>query len=104
MFFNVRLVHKKHIIRPCLMYHAACKVEFQPFKRPYSQLTFFNFSKINTVLVIKKTSKHKDLQEFQFLHWGQCKKSHKLPAQSQLIEPKVGFFSASHVRVYLVPY
>ena len=24
------------------MYHAACKVEFQPFKRLYSQLTFFN--------------------------------------------------------------
>ena len=31
------------IIRTCLMYHAACKVEFQPFKRSYSQLTFFNF-------------------------------------------------------------
>ena len=27
----------------CLMYHAACKVEFQPFTRSYSQLTFFNF-------------------------------------------------------------
>ena len=26
-----------------LMYHAACKVEFQPFNRLYSQLTFFNF-------------------------------------------------------------
>ena len=26
-----------------LMYHAAWKVEFQPFKRLYSQLTFFNF-------------------------------------------------------------
>ena len=25
------------------MYHAACKVEFQPFNRWYSQLTFFNF-------------------------------------------------------------
>ena len=24
------------------MYHTACKVEFQPFKRSYSQLTFFN--------------------------------------------------------------
>ena len=31
------------IIRACLMYHAACKVEFQPFTRSYSQLTFFNF-------------------------------------------------------------
>ena len=27
------------------MYHAACKVEFQPFTRSYSQLTFFNFKK-----------------------------------------------------------
>ena len=26
-----------------LMYHAACKVELQPFKRSYSQKTFFNF-------------------------------------------------------------
>ena len=25
------------------MYHAACKVEFQPFKRSYSQLTFSTF-------------------------------------------------------------
>ena len=24
------------------MYHAACRVEFQPFNRPYSRLTFFN--------------------------------------------------------------
>ena len=48
----VGLVHKHHIIneisnkhvqRTCLMYHAACKVEFQPFNRSYSQLTFFNF-------------------------------------------------------------
>ena len=38
----VGLVHKKHIIRTRLMYHAACKDEFQPFKRLYSQLTFFN--------------------------------------------------------------
>ena len=27
------------------MYHAACKVEFQPFKWSYSQLTFFNLKK-----------------------------------------------------------
>ena len=27
----VGLVHKNHIIRTRLMYHAACKVEFQPF-------------------------------------------------------------------------
>ena len=30
-------------MRLLIMYHAACKVEFQPFKRLYSQLTFFNF-------------------------------------------------------------
>ena len=29
----VGLVHKNHIIRTCLMYHAACKVEFQPFNK-----------------------------------------------------------------------
>ena len=29
--------------RAYLMYHAACKAEFQPFNRSYSQLTFFNF-------------------------------------------------------------
>ena len=34
----VGLVHKNHINRTCLMYHAACKVEFQPLKRSYSQL------------------------------------------------------------------
>ena len=27
----------------CVMYHAACKVEFQLFNRSYSQLTFSNF-------------------------------------------------------------
>ena len=32
-------------MRTRLMYHAACKVEFQRFKRLYSQLTFFNFKK-----------------------------------------------------------
>ena len=30
-------------MRTRLIYHAACKVEFQPFKRLSSQLTFFNF-------------------------------------------------------------
>ena len=29
----------------CLMYHAACNVEFQPFNRSYSQLAFFFFNK-----------------------------------------------------------
>ena len=41
---------KNHIIRTCLMYHAACKVEFEPFKRSYSQLTFFNFKKKRNLL------------------------------------------------------
>ena len=27
----------------CLMYYTACKVEFQPLNRSYSQLTIFNF-------------------------------------------------------------
>ena len=39
----VGLVHKNHIRRTRLMYHAACKVELPPFKRLHSQLTFFNF-------------------------------------------------------------
>ena len=39
----VGLVHKNRNIRTCTMYHAACKVELQPFKRSYSQLMFFNF-------------------------------------------------------------
>ena len=39
-------IYKKHIIRTCLMYHAACKADFQPFKRSYSQLMFSTFSKI----------------------------------------------------------
>ena len=34
------------------MYYAACKVEFQPFKRLYSQLTFFNFLLNNTYQVL----------------------------------------------------
>ena len=50
----VGLVHRNHVInevlnkhvqRTCLMYHAACKVEFQPFNQSYSKLTFFNFFK-----------------------------------------------------------
>ena len=47
----VGLVRENHIIRTCLMYHAACKVEFQPFKRSYSQLTFF-YNVITTRLLI----------------------------------------------------
>ena len=42
-FFCCVHIYKNHIMRTRLMYHAACKVEFQPFKRLYSQLTFFNF-------------------------------------------------------------
>ena len=36
-------LHFQNVQRTCLMYHAASKVEFQPFNRSYSQLTFFNF-------------------------------------------------------------
>ena len=37
--------------KTCLIYHADCKVEFQPFKRSYSQLTFFNLKNIQTVVL-----------------------------------------------------
>ena len=36
----VGLVHKNHIIRTRLMYHASCKIEVQPFKRLYSADVF----------------------------------------------------------------
>ena len=58
-FFNiinnhiVGLVHKNHSKRTRLMYHAACTVEFQPFKRLYSQLTFFTFFQILTADVFQ---------------------------------------------------
>ena len=42
-FLRVNRLFHNHIIRTCPMYHAACKVEFEPFTRSYSQLTFFNF-------------------------------------------------------------
>ena len=38
-----------------LMYHAACKVELQPFKRSYSQMTFFNFL-MRSFLAFRKKS------------------------------------------------
>ena len=40
----VGLVHKNHIIRTCLMYHAACKVEFQPFKQAVLTADVFQLS------------------------------------------------------------
>ena len=58
------LVHENHteylFIQTCLMYHAACTfVESQPFKRLYSQLTFFNFlskhSNVRTTATIPGT-------------------------------------------------
>ena len=36
-------VQNNHAQRACLTYHAACKVEFQPFNWSYSQPTFFIF-------------------------------------------------------------
>ena len=52
--YIVGLVNKNHVIRTRVMYHAACKVEFQPFKRLYSQLTFFNFLYSGVQLFIKR--------------------------------------------------
>ena len=40
-------------MRTCLTYQTACKVELQPFKRSYSQLTFFNLKNIFTADVLK---------------------------------------------------
>ena len=41
---SVGLIHQHHrIVNEIQMYHAACKVEFQPFNRSYSPLTFFIF-------------------------------------------------------------
>ena len=39
---NLQISQKTYqpVIQTCLMYHAAGKIEFQPFKRSYSQLTF----------------------------------------------------------------
>ena len=42
------------------MYHAACKVEFWPFNRSYSQMTFFNFfikslTFIRSIFFMRKT-------------------------------------------------
>ena len=53
------------------MYHAACKVEFQPFKRSYSQLTFFNFFlKVSTIQTVVLTA-----DVFQLLFFGKLTKS-----------------------------
>ena len=42
----VGLVHKNHIIRTHLMYHAACKVEFQPFTVVLTADVFQLFTKL----------------------------------------------------------
>ena len=49
----VGLVHKNQNTRTCLMYHAACKVEFNHSNRSYSQLTFFNFLRKYTRISFK---------------------------------------------------
>ena len=33
------------------MYHAACNVEFEPFNRSYSQLTFFKFLSVHRIVM-----------------------------------------------------
>ena len=54
----VGLVHKKHIIRTCLMYHAACKVKFQPFKQAVLTADVFQLSqKICYLKFYKKVEK-----------------------------------------------
>ena len=40
----VRLVHKNHINRTCLMYHAACNVEFQSFQTVVLTAAVFQLS------------------------------------------------------------
>ena len=45
---------------PGMMYHAACKVEFQPSKRSYSQLTFSTFYKITTQHVMERSTSAPD--------------------------------------------
>ena len=60
----VGLVHKNHIIRMRLMYHAAFKVEFQPFKRLYSADVFqlnrvfakVRFSKCTSLKIVPKVA------------------------------------------------
>ena len=51
-----KLKHSAFSMGTCLMYHAACKVEFQPFNRLYSQLTFFNFFIIKWVTSRRRLS------------------------------------------------
>ena len=65
----------------CTWYHAACKVEFQPFNRSYSQLTCFNFCKIlrevfvhipeipRVLTVFAVTSKYLKYSSIQDPHW-----------------------------------
>ena len=66
----VGLVHKKHtsIVRTCLMYHAACKVEFQPFKRSYSQLRFSSCYKIKYNKKLGKPIRSKCLEKSVLKH------------------------------------
>ena len=52
----VGLVHKKHIIvRTCLMYHAACKVYFQPLKQIVLIADVFQISSFSIYFVINIT-------------------------------------------------
>ena len=55
------------------MYHAACKVEFQPFNRSYSQLTFFifffKFFELENKVTTIKTKWH-DSEQFDQGAWS----------------------------------
>ena len=58
------------------MYHAACKVEFQPFKRLYSRRTFFNFYKkywyTQTFHADPKCSTDKSVTVLDHFHHSRC--------------------------------
>ena len=54
----VCLVHKNHIIRTCLMYHAACKIGFQLFKQVVLTADVFQLRADVFQLFIKTSSEN----------------------------------------------
>ena len=64
------------------MYHAACKVEFQPFNRLYSQLTFFNFllkKKLHTTYQVLSTQVKKLARWTVYSYLAYCSTRHIVP-------------------------
>ena len=66
------------------MYHAACKVEFQPFKRSYSQMAFFNFLRIKSFFLDLLTMETR-CSKVIFPNY-----SKKKPAEETLVPPLWG--------------